>query len=328
MRILPVLLTAVLLSFLGHLGASSAQAEDPKKAAKKLATQGDERFREGEYEIALEKYQKSYETYANPKVFFPMAQSEEMLGRDLEALQHYEQFLSEAGDGAGEQVRKDAQSRITEIESRISIVTFAVRPEGTVVSIDDVEMGEAPLDEPVKLLPGKHTYGFKKEGFASLTKTVELQPGDRVQEAVELGPQRPVAAKTGSRKQAPKGTPAPSSTSHERWFYGGLATTGTLGAAALVTGILAVSKHNTYTDQTLPLDDRVDARATGETLALTTDILLAGTVAAGAFTAYWYFFEMRPAAASGERAPAVAGASWVAPWATADGGGLVVAGSF
>jgi len=81
-----------------------------------------------------------------------MAQAEEKLGRDLEALQHYEMLLSEA-EALDSGLRRDVEARITEIEHRIAVVEFDIKPKGTSISVDDVELGMAPLDRAVRLLP-------------------------------------------------------------------------------------------------------------------------------------------------------------------------------
>src|SRR5262245_26914640 len=129
-----------------------ADAADPKKEAKKLIGEGDKAFKNGDYETALAKYQKAYEVFPSPKIFFPMAQAEEKLGRDLEALAHYEQLLNDAGDELSEAVKQEAQAHIKDIEGRIVVVTFDVYPRGSTISIDDVEIGTAPIEQPTRLM--------------------------------------------------------------------------------------------------------------------------------------------------------------------------------
>lgn len=342
MRILPLFMGALLV--LGA-GVPSARAEkettEPenataqKKRAKKLLSEGDSLFRKGDYEGALDRYQKAYEAFPSPKIYFPMAQAEEMLGRDLEALTHYEQLLAEAGEDLSEQVRKDAEARIAEIESRIAVITFAVEPEGAIVSIDDVEMGQAPLGEPVRLLPGPHKYSVRKEGYEPVEKQMDLKPGERVHEAVELERIRPRVAK----RPPPRPRPEPQTgtgPSDRTILWGSIVTTGALAAGALVTGLVAVSKHGTYTDESLPVEEREKARESGADFAVLTDVLLVGTIAAGAFTAYWFYGKMDGEAAEPARAD-VAGRSAgraraprgvVVPWASRDGGGVAITGDF
>ena len=37
----------------------------------------------------------SFEAFNSPKIYFPMAQAEEKLGRDLDAIAHYEQLIAD-----------------------------------------------------------------------------------------------------------------------------------------------------------------------------------------------------------------------------------------
>jgi hypothetical protein len=76
-------LTAWLLSVL-ILSPALAQERDErrdedkaKKEAKRLLFQGDAAFAKKDYKAALQKYQQAYEAYDSPKIFYPMAQTEE-----------------------------------------------------------------------------------------------------------------------------------------------------------------------------------------------------------------------------------------------------------
>ena len=95
---------------------------------------------------------------------------------------------------------------------------------------------------------------------------------------------------------------------------------------ATITGLSAVSKHSTFEDENASPGDRRDAKDAGKTLALVTDLCLVGTLVAGGFTAYWYFFKYKPAQRklAGEHQAKAR----VVPWVQPDAGGFVVAGSF
>jgi hypothetical protein len=114
----------------------------------------------------------------------------------------------------------------------------------------------------------------------------------------------------------------------KRPMYIGAGIGGGLVFIAVITGIVAVAKHGTYTDETATPAERADAQSSGKNFAAVTDICLVSALAAGAFTAYWYQYKYRPQArAFAERQQAQAKVD-VVPWVQPQAGGLSVAGSF
>jgi hypothetical protein len=130
-------------------------------------------------------------------------------------------------------------------------------------------------------------------------------------------------------------------------LYVGIGTTVACGLGWAITGSLALSAHDTFADPMQPGSDRALARDNGKTLALTSDLLLVGAVVSGGFTAYWYYkVYSKPEAAPAERrddggAPPVPGGddeedmppglgdeAMVVPYASPDGAGVAVMGTF
>ena len=108
----------------------------------------------------------------------------------------------------------------------------------------------------------------------------------------------------------------------------GIAATSALTVAAVITGLLAVSDHTTYADASLPIAQREDARSSGRALAITTDCLIVGAIAAGAYTTYWYV-KHRHQGGEAEGPPASEKPeAALAPYVTADGAGIAVLGRF
>jgi Na+/glutamate symporter len=108
-----------------------------------------------------------------------------------------------------------------------------------------------------------------------------------------------------------------------------------------VTGILAVGRHGTYTAPGSTAAERDAARSSGRALAIVTDVALAGGLAAGGFTAYWYLVKYRPAqgkraeqppaataAVRGRRDPAQSTKLDLIPWVQSDASGLTLVGVF
>ena len=325
----------------------AARADDKgKKEAKKLLGQGDAMFAKKQYAEALGRYQRAYEAFPSPQIFYPMAQTEEKLGQDLEAILHYEQLISDAPELKAD-LKAEAQSRIGVIEKRLALVTFRIVGTGAAVVVDDIEVGTAPLGKPVRLKPGSHTVKITKDGFRPYTKTLELKAG-KTEERVELSPAGGGGGESTRKDPDPEETtpdpgtgengaltgggppietpPGPPS-SNRTWLTVGLVATGAFGAGALVTGFMARAKHATYEDETKPIDEREDARKAGKTLALVTDGLLVGAVVSAGFTAYWYWGVVKPAENDATTMASSKRSIWT-PYVGAGEAGFAVMGSF
>ena len=327
------LAAAIVITFALAPAAMAQPASQDKKLAKKLIAQGDALYARGEYKAALDKYRAAYEAYDSPKIFYTMAATEEKLGQDLEALYHYQQLLADAGAELSEDLRKEVELKIGALHSRNAIVVFMVEPQGAQILIDSTESELAEAGEPVVLLPGVHDVVITKQGFKTVEKTLDLKPGDRPVERIELAPAQPrVAGKGGKGGKGGERPTEPGRPSSGRGvLVAGVVGTSLLAGGTVVLGLMALSKHGVYVDGTKPMQERLDARDQGKSFALVADILLAGAVVTGGFTTYWYFAVWKPRAAAREREPgAPAGASLqaVSPWVSDDGAGVLFSGRF
>ena len=140
-------------------GGFSAWADD-KDEALRLLDEGDALLRKGRPADALAKYQQAYNTVRSPKLYYPIAKAEVELGRYLDALAHFQQILVEVEPGSAKdaQLLADSEAQIEELKAKIGMLSLDVSPEGASVSVDGVELGNAPLADAVPLLPGAHTY--------------------------------------------------------------------------------------------------------------------------------------------------------------------------
>jgi hypothetical protein len=304
--------------------ASTARAEDPKKVAKKLLVEGDKLFKKGEYEGALDRYQRAFEAFPSAKIYLPMGITEEKLGRDVDAYGHYELLVSEAGDPIPDELKAEAQNRMAEIEKRIVVIKFDIRPLGATITVDNVELGQAPLDKPVRLSAGSHAWSISKDGFMPVEKEMELQGGTSLDEVVQLEKEPAIEVSTGppdgdKPDRQPKGTAADAG-SKKKVLIAGIVTTSALLSATVVFGLFAMSKHDIFTDPERSMEDREAARDSGRTMATVTDVMLVGALAAGGFTAYWYFKQYKPAQQREQTS--------LVPYATPDGAGVAVFGRF
>jgi tetratricopeptide (TPR) repeat protein len=319
-----------------------AHAQDPKRQAKKHLRAGDKARDRGDklrdrgkeeqaiakFEEALAEYQSAYELVANPVLYYAIAGIEERLGLDMDAYNHYRQVLEEV-DELGDELRAEVEMRAGEVKGRLAVVTFVVEPEGAKIEVDGKQIGEAPLAEPLVMIPGQLALKITKEGYKEHEETGEYDVGPST---VEVFLEKKVQTVTVTPKPEPvvKPPPAPVNPARQRVIIGA-SVTGGLALTAIITGVAAQKKHSRFEDPSLSDLGRERARDKGKTYAVITDILWVGAIGAGAYTAYYYYTTYKPNQERLERRAAETARArrmWVSPYAVDDGAGVAVGGSF
>ncbi|MCW5806386.1 MAG: PEGA domain-containing protein [Deltaproteobacteria bacterium] len=283
-----------------------------------------------QYENAVTAYLKAIEAGDDLQLIVDMAIIEEKLGRSDVAARHLRAVAKNAS--AKPDVVKKAQAKLDEVATKIGVVTLTVNPPNTVITMNGNELGTAPLEAPLILMPGTYNLSFTAEGYQPKEAELNVEAGSESDRTIELDfitiivePPKPKVVEVDLPPPVQKPSKVP-------LFVGGAATVGFL-TAGVVTGILAVGQHGTFVAPGSKANERADAQANGRTLAHVTDAMLAGTLVAGAFTAYWYFakYKKGPAKPKDEKrlrdVPQMTKVD-VLPWVQPDAGGLGFAGSF
>lgn len=346
-RMVPVVLLALVFAGLGAIAAPAARAQDEaaKREARRRLKAGDRALLRGDryasrpgredrataqYERALAAYRAAYEAYPQPQIYFAIGNAEEKLGRYIDAHRHYKRLLEEASS-ASEELRAAVDERIQVALENLSVIYVKIQPEGARVFVDEEEIGVSPLVEPLILEPGPHRISVRKDGYTPNALEIETKRGDKLEESIELVE----IPEVEELEAAPPPRQALGPPPGRGILLASLITTGLLAAGTTTTGIFALTEHGTFTDEAKSLGERQDAGDTGETFALTTDILLGATVLAAGWTTYYYYGIYRPRTkawiedATGEaEAEAEAEATWVRPYAGPTGAGLAVGGEF
>jgi hypothetical protein len=216
--------------------------------------------------------------------------------------------------------------RVEAVTGHLVAIELTVEPEASEVTVDgDIPIGRE-AGEPLYVSAGEHEIHVSADGYTDRELDVEGREGERVRLVVTLEPAPEVPPE---ETPPPKETPPPvaASPSAMPLFIGGGATA-TFGIAATVTGLMALSAHDTFADDTLMAAEREDARDRGKALALTTDLLTVGAVAGAAYTAYYYLAVYRPGNAHTERPASAGGRMWLTPFATARASGVALGGRF
>jgi hypothetical protein len=311
---------AVLLSLAGVARAQGGGGGGGKAKAVELLGSGDKKLAKGqklyekgdiekalaEYEGALADYQGAYEAFPDPKIYFPIAQAEQRLGRFVDALQHYQQLLEEGKDVAGA-LKTQVQRELIEVKKNLAAVVLEAQPEGALVLIDGSQVAKTPMDQPVFVEPGAHTLTIKLEGFKTIDRKVDLAMGkefrDRIVLVADGGDSGSGGKTTGgggvtTGAQVDRGTDRPS----KALLVVGISVSSALLVAGTVTGFMALSKHGTFPDDGAGDDEREEARRDGKQLAGLTDVFLGAALVGGLVTTYYYFGVYKPGMAAAAEA--------------------------
>lgn len=301
-------------------------------AGKELVSRGDRLARAKKHEDAKTQWTNAATAFQNaiaagddPNVYADLAAVEEKLGKLDAAATHYRTLIGTTS-GVRADVMKRAKARFDDLTMEVGQVTLIVKPEGTAISIGGAEVGKTPMTAPLILMPGTYTVSFAADGFQPKDVEINVDAGSERERTLELEPiEVNVAAPEPEEPEDKPVVVASHAPSKLPLYVGGGATIG-FAAAAVVTGLLARSKHSTFVAPETSTPAREDARTSGKRLAVVSDVALGGAVVAAGFTAYWYFAKYRPAHAKheSEREAKLE----VAPWVQFDGGGFAVAGSF
>lgn len=311
--------------------------KDPKvarkwlRAATTLMTKGDQLTRQGKaeeaktnYVNAVTAYTRAIEAGDDTSLHYNIALALEKAGDLPTAMKHLNTVLAAAD--IKPDVLKKAQAKLDELLMAVGIVKLAITPDGTAVSLGGQPIGDAPLPEPLVLMPGNYLVTFEAVGFQPKDLELKVEAGSETERTIALDPV-PIVTKPQAPEPLPEIVkPEPARPSLLPIYIGGGATLG-LAMVATITGIMAVGKHGDYVDATSPVA-REDARSSGKALALATDLCLVGAIGAAAFTTYWYMYRYRPEERALAERQALRSKVDVVPWVQSDAGGLSAVGSF
>jgi hypothetical protein len=309
--------------------------KDPKvakkwlQAAQQLVQKGDAATRakktddaKTNYENAITAYEKSIEAGDDPNVYFDLAVVEEKAGKLDRAATHFRTLIK--AQGARADLVKKATARFDDLTTKTGLVTIIAKPEGATISISGNEVGKTPLAEPLVLMPGTYSFAIMADGHVTKEVELKIEAGSESERTIQLeeGKSEPPPKREPERPIEKPIAAAPPAGPDKLPLYVGAGAAGGFVLIATITGIMAVGKHSTFEDENASPGARADAKDAGKTLAVVTDICIVGALAAGGFTAYWYFRKYKPAQQKMETKTAVV------PWVKPDAGGLSLAGSF
>jgi hypothetical protein len=167
--------------------AREARAEDP------AIVEAQQRFKEGldladagNHEAARLKFQQAWSVFKSPAVLFNLARAEQLTGRDLEAYDHYRQFLRSGDDPkVGDAQREKARQHVAELEAKLGHIAIEAPPAAR-VTVDGRPVDD--LQQTFTVVPGRHVVegtfngqttstAVETAAGATTTATLAFDPG-------------------------------------------------------------------------------------------------------------------------------------------------------
>lgn len=164
---------ALLASF-GLSGVARAQVSDAtRNEARERFDRGLRLFNQQDNEGALAEFHRAYELSPHPLVLYNIGLVLAAAGKPVLAVDTFDQLLQSPAGLSAEQVARARAERTTQI-TRIGDIAVQVNVDGATVELDGLEVGHAPMKEPIRAATGTHVVGVTAPGHAPLRKPVSV----------------------------------------------------------------------------------------------------------------------------------------------------------
>ncbi len=198
--------TALCVVALMMLLAPPARANDDAETraiARDLAVQGAEAFERGQYELALDRFDRAAALVHAPSIALMQARSLVAIGRWVEGLDKYHETaraqLEPDAPQAFYMARTDAAREAAELEARmphleIRVGDGQVVPDGVTIQLDGKEVPGVLLNVPRPIDPGEHDVSASDVAGRSASESIVVVEGEHKLVAVPTFEEEPAPA--------------------------------------------------------------------------------------------------------------------------------------
>jgi tetratricopeptide (TPR) repeat protein len=251
--------------------ASPAAAQDDSSLAMPIFEAGKAYYDQGSYDKALEQFEEAYRLQPLPELLYNIGQCHERLQDYPAAIEAYSRYLEEKPDAEDTQA---VEEKIRNLEQKLegTGILLHVSEEGADIYVDGERVAVSPVEYTIRTEPGTHDLEVAKDGFQTVVMKFTVPPGLIHEAQIMLLPLPDEEEEHEEEPQSEEASPA-------TWFYWTYGVSAAAGAAAIVTGSLALSKAGKASSTNDPLlydTNKQKARR----LAISTDVLV-GVAALG-----------------------------------------------
>ena len=273
------------LVFLASLFAGVAHADGKLDEAKAHLQSGAALYDENNFRGALVEFQKAYDLAPSYKILFNIGQVEMELQDYAGALKAYARYLKEGGPDVPADRGAQVNAEIERLKGRVGFLVVQTTA-GAQVLVDDVQVGYAPLPDPVPVAAGQHRVTVTISGRDPVNRVFDVAGKETVTAALAIepgaAPTKPVAT--------PIATPSETGPRSKTPVYAMWSVT---GAFVIGAGVFAVIAHGDSNDLTnlrnsypVTADQLASQRSTTVRDAAITDVLAGAAVISAGLAIY------------------------------------------
>ncbi|MBI5486538.1 MAG: PEGA domain-containing protein [Deltaproteobacteria bacterium] len=138
------------------------------------------------WEAALVEFERSLELFPTRSALFNLGMCQKALFQYVEAMATFEQFLDRYAAEATAAEMDLLRANIAELGTLLGEILIGVNVDGATVAVDGLEVGVAPLSDPVRAVSGRHRVSVSLDGYNPAEREVTVTSGDRVTVGIEL----------------------------------------------------------------------------------------------------------------------------------------------
>lgn len=253
-----------------------AQASANNKArARELYTQGQQLFRQGDFQTAQRSFEEAYRAVPNPVVLLSIAECQVRNEDFAAAVVTLRQYLSEKPAAPD---RAQVESQIANLEAKPGSVSIESAPAGAVIWVDGENTGYLTPNE-ISVRAGKHTISLSAPGYTSLEESVDVAIGSRQRLSLTLAAEPVAPVEEPIAQPIPVDEPSEGSSGRRHGtpaVWASMAVAGVTGITGTALGVVALKDADDYKkNPTRALSKK------GDKLALFADVNFGIAVVAG-----------------------------------------------
>jgi hypothetical protein len=146
--------------------------------AKKFFENGKKLSKEGLYQEALASFLEANRISPRKSIQNEIARTYRFMKDMASAYVAYETLVANYGDQMKAAEKTDAQHALEELDILTGVVAIGIQEPGAHVLVDQKEIGLTPIAKPVRLNIATHQVTISKDGFDTITQTLDIRGHD------------------------------------------------------------------------------------------------------------------------------------------------------
>ena len=161
------------------LSPVAAEAQDVD--AREEFLRGQTAYQQGDFQRAIEAWQRAYEADPRPLLLYNLARAHERLGHVREALDALDLYLDRASPN--DEHQSNARALSASLRERLAATAFVVvgAPDGATILVDGEPHSRTPRVDPIRVDPGSHQIELRHDDYAPFQAAVVVPAGETVE---------------------------------------------------------------------------------------------------------------------------------------------------